>query len=101
MGHARPASSAKVRRIVWTDEAANDLENIVSYITQFNPLAAQRMAARLIAAAEALKEHAERGRPVGEGHRQLAIVRPYLIRYRIDGDTVVVFRCWHGSRLQD
>jgi len=79
----------------------SDLENIVSYISQFNPLAAQRMAARLTSTAAALAEHAERGRPVGNGNRQLAVVRPYLIRYRIDGDTVVVFRCWHGVRQQD
>lgn len=83
---------------MWTEPALADLERIQSYIGQFNPLAAQRMAARLIAATETLSSHAELGRALGRGRRELVIVRPYLIRYRIEDPTVVILRIRHGAQ---
>jgi toxin ParE1/3/4 len=87
-----------VRRLVWTAEAVADLDSIHAYIEQFNPNAARRLGERLIATAATLADHAERGRLVAGGHRELAIIHPYLIRYGIEGDTVYVLRCWHGAR---
>ncbi len=43
MGHAKSPASAQVRRVVWTDEAVANLESIAAYISDFNPLAAQRL----------------------------------------------------------
>ena len=90
-----------MRRVVWTDEAASDLDGIQAYIGQFNPLAAQRLGARLIATAATLVQHAERGRLTRNGLRELTIIHPYLIRYRVERDVVVVLRCWHGARQID
>lgn len=64
-------------------------------------MAAQRMAERLLAAADDLSEHAERGRPIGKGRRELAVVWPYLIRYRIDGDVVYILRIRHGAQAHE
>lgn len=85
-------------RIVWTEPARQDLESIRSYIDQFSPLAAHRMAGRLGAAANGLIDYPERGRPIGRGRRELTIISPYLIRYRLDGDTVVILPIRHGAR---
>jgi len=85
-------------RVVWTEPARQDLEGIRSYIGQFSPLAAQRMAVRLHAAAESLREQPWRGRSIGRGRRELTIIRPYLIRYRLDGEVVVILRIRHGAR---
>ena len=87
-------------RVVWTEPARQDLENIRAYIGQFSPLAAQRMALRLRAAADGLRDYPERGRSIPGGRRELTIINPYLIRYRCDGEIVVILRICHGVRIE-
>jgi addiction module RelE/StbE family toxin len=90
-----------MRRVVWTTEAIGNLTDIRAYIGSFNPLAAQRFALRLWNAAESLAEHPERGRMIGKGRRELAVVRPYLIRYRIMAEGVEILTIRHGARRPD
>jgi plasmid stabilization system protein ParE len=52
----------------------------------------------LLAAADSLSEFAERGRPTHGGIRELTALSPYLIRYRIAGDTVFILRVRHGAQ---
>lgn len=87
-----------MRRIVWTDEAVGNLEAIVTYISAFNPAAAARLAERLIAVADSLAEFSERGRDAGEGRREMTIVWPYVLRYRVSGDAVFILRIRHGAQ---
>ena len=101
VGQAQRIAAAQVRRIIWSEPARNDLQSIRAYIGQFNPSAAQRMAERLLAAAEGLAEHAERGRPLAKSHRELTVIWPYLILYRIEGDDVFILRVRHGARASD
>jgi len=77
------------------------LQSIRAYIGQFNPSAAQRMGERLLAAAESLGDYAERGRPIAKNRRELTIIWPYLILYRIAGDDVFVLRVRHGAQRRD
>jgi len=84
--------------IVWSDLALADLAHIRAYIGQFNPAAAQRFAARIIAATDSLTRFPEIGRHIGNGRRELAIVPPYLIRYRITGARVEIIRVRHGAQ---
>lgn len=90
-----------MRRILWTDEAVGHLEAIVTYISAFNPDAARRLAERLIAAADSLAEFSERGRDAGGGRREMTIVWPYILRYRVEGDTVFILRIRHGARQEE
>ena len=90
-----------MRRVVWSDEAIDNLEAIEAYIDQFNPIAARRVGARIIAATESLAGQSERGRSVGRGQRELATIWPYLIRYRIDPEAVFIVRIRHGARRPD
>ena len=76
----------------------SELSSIRAYIGQFSPLAAQRMTVRLRAAAAALRAFPERGRLAGSGMRELTIVPPYVIRYRVGQDAVVILRIKHGAR---
>ena len=85
-------------QVVWTDAALANLDTIETYIAQFNPPAARRMSVRLIDAGNSLSEQPERGRDVGRGRRELTSVWPYVIRYRVDGDTVAILRIRHGAR---
>ena len=90
-----------MRRVVWTDEAVSNLENIAAYISDFSPLAAQRMALRINAAGDSLVDYAERGRAIGGGRWELVTVPPYLIRYRIEGDMIAIIAVRHGAQEPD
>jgi toxin ParE1/3/4 len=90
-----------LRRIVWTEEAIGHLEAIVAYISAFNPAAASRLGDRLIAVANSLAEFPERGRDAGEGRREMTTVWPYVLRYRVEGERVIILRIRHGARGDD
>lgn len=101
MGNGTRAPSPEMAQIVWTNSALADLQGIRDYIAQFNPTAARHMAARLIAAGNSLATLSERGRPAAQDNRELVAVWPYVIRYRIVGDEVVILRVRHGKRRPD
>jgi toxin ParE1/3/4 len=90
-----------VVQVVWTRPALASIETIRTYIAQFNPPAAQRMALRLTAAGMSLADHPERGRAIGRGRRELVTVAPYLIRYRMRDGVVEILALRHGARLSD
>ena len=87
-----------MRRIVWTDEAVAHLEAIVAYVEAFNPAAARRLAERLIEVADSLAEFPDRGRDVGSGRREMTTVWPYILRYRVIEDRVIILHIRHGAR---
>lgn len=85
--------------VVWTFAAIADVEGIRRYVETFNPRAAQSLAEALIEAAESLADFPHRGRPVvGTQLRELTFVRPYIIRYRVEPERVIVMRVRHGRR---
>jgi len=98
VGRPEQAAATQVRREVWTDRAISDLAAIDGYISDFNPLAAERLAAQLIAAAQSLGHHPHRGRAISPKRRELTIATPYLIRYRVTAESVVVLTIRHGAR---
>lgn len=89
------------RRVIWSAEARANLVAIRAYVGEFSPLAAQRLARRLVTLADSLDQFAERGRPIGEGLREPTVVWPYIIRYRVTESSVVVLRIRHGAQEPD
>ena len=89
-----------MHRVVWSRRAQNDLAGIRDYVGRFAPLAAQRLATRLITAVESLSEHPLRGRSIGSGRRALMTLPPYQIRYRVTTDTVEIVAIRHGARAR-
>ena len=87
------------RDVSWTVSALRDLEGIRAYLDQFNPTAARLVAARLIEAGDSLTTFPKRGRLLGRD-RVLMVVWPYLIRYRVLEDRIVILRVRHGARYQ-
>lgn len=86
-------------RVVWTEPALDGVIHVYDYIFNFNPRAAAHVAETLLAAGDSLVTFPHRGRPVpGTGMRELVTSYPYIIRYRIDGDAVVILRVRHTSR---
>ena len=94
-------SATDLREIVWTDEAIGHLEAIVAYIAAFNPAAADRLGNRLIELADSLAEFSERGRDAGGGLREMTIVWPYVLRYRVEAGRVIILRIRHGARSDE
>lgn len=90
-----------MRRVIWSDEAIENLDRIVEYIEVFDVVAARRIAVRLTTLANSLNEFPERGRPLGDDVRQLSIIRPYLLRYLVTDDAVIIQRVLHGARQLD
>jgi len=88
-------------RVIWSARAIRDLAGIDSYIGQFAPLAAQRFTARLVAIVMSLDSNPHRGRPVSRGVRELVVISPYLIRYRVTAEGVQILRIRHGARQPD
>lgn len=82
----------------WAFQALSDLEDIRTWIARDKPSAARRLEARLRAAAGSLDSQPDRGRALDDGRRELASVRPYLIRYRVEGDRVIILEVRHGAR---
>jgi plasmid stabilization system protein ParE len=76
-------------------------DGIRAYISVFDLAAADRMIERLPHVGNSLSDFPHRGRPAGNGLREIATVRPYILRYRVDADTVSIVRIRHGARQPD
>ena len=87
-----------MHKIVWTDEAIDHLEAIVTYVSVHDPAAAERLGRKLIQLADSLMEFPFRGRDAGDGRRELVTVWPYILRYRIEVERVIILRIRHGAR---
>jgi toxin ParE1/3/4 len=85
-------------QVIWSPTSLRQIEEIHDDIALDNPLASIKMAELLHKAGESLDILANRGRPVpGTSMREL-IVRPYIIRYQVDGNRVLIVRVRHGAR---
>lgn len=88
-------------RVTWSADAVASLNRIVDYIELHDPDAADRIGRDLVAAAESLAYFPNRGRRVGRNVRELVSIRPYVIRYRVAADIVVVRWVKHGASLRN
>jgi plasmid stabilization system protein ParE len=86
-------------RVVWTTVALRGVWRAYDYIVDFNPQATRHMADALFAAGDSLANFPHRGRPVpGTRSRELLSVSPYIIRYRVAGNDVVIQRVRHSAQ---
>ena len=87
-------------RVRWTRRAGANLDREKAYIAAFDPAAATRTATRIVEAVEHLAQHPESGRPGRvPGTRELVVSgTPYIVPYRVQGNTVQILRVLHGAR---
>jgi toxin ParE1/3/4 len=86
---------------VWSPEAINDLAALHAYIEQDDPAAAQRVALHIVKNIETLlPNNPEMGRPGRvPGTRELVIPKtPFIVPYRLVGNTIQILRVFHGNR---
>ncbi|HET7842210.1 MAG TPA: type II toxin-antitoxin system RelE/ParE family toxin, partial [Terriglobia bacterium] len=90
--------SATFMKIVWTEQAIADLEEIEHYIAQERPSAARRVAAHLVTSVEHLAEFPQLGRPGPRPGMRSLVTPPYVISYRVRSGSLQVLTIWHGRR---
>jgi len=89
--------------IVWSPLARMRLREIRAYVAQDKPEAAERLAMRIVAVVEALRNHPHLGRVGAEpGIRELVIGgTPYIVLYRVERERVVISTVWHGKQRRE
>ena len=87
-------------QVKWLRRALENLAAQVEYIEQDNPSAASHVFEQIVDAVHQLALHPSMGRPGRvPGTRELVIANtPFLVPYRVKGDTVIVLRVFHGAR---
>jgi addiction module RelE/StbE family toxin len=89
--------------IVWSRLARARLQEIRAFVAKDKPDAAERLATRIIAVVEALRNYPRLGRAGAEpGIRELVIGgTPYVVLYRIRGHRVIISTIWHGAQRKE
>ena len=84
----------------WTEAAANDLEQIVTYLFENAPDRAEGLVLEIYNAPSALLTFPFRGRPgKKKGTRELVLSPlPYIVVYQIVGEVVNISRVLHGAQ---
>ena len=86
-------------KVVWSPEALDDVARTYDYLEPLNPVAARRIAESLLIAGDSLATFPERGRTgTKPGTRELVVETPYVIVYRMVGETVEILRVWHAAQ---
>jgi addiction module RelE/StbE family toxin len=91
-----------MRRIVILSRAAQDLEDVVDYLSQFYTSTAIRQYDRIISRIKELTHFPNKYEEYGAGHYRFSyrrmIVDDYLIFYVVLDDTIEIHRIQHGKR---
>ena len=90
-------------QLIWSPTARLDLQDLLAYIAEDDPVAARNFARGVFGAIERLAEFPESGRVVPEFNERTLreIIRhPCRIVYRIRSEVrqVEIVRVWHGAR---
>lgn len=89
-------------RLIWTEPALLDLDEIAEYIALDNPLAASRYIQRVFDRVARLEDHPQSGKRPPEltssPYRDV-IIPPCRIFYRIEGDAVFILHVMRTERL--
>lgn len=89
-----------VERTLYDDPASREKARLraLADIKEGRTVSHAEVAERLRLAAESLAEFPHKGREIDHGLRQWGIVRPYLVRYLIDGDHAFIVDIVHGAQ---
>ncbi len=86
--------------IVWSRLARARLVEIRTYVAKDKPDAAARLATRIVAVVEALRNHPNLGRVGAEpGIRELVIGgTPHVVLYSVRKSHITISTIWHGAQ---
>jgi toxin ParE1/3/4 len=92
--------------ILFSPDAASDLERVREFLDLNNPDAAKRALRVIFAALEKVREFPDLGRPTEDADIRQLVIRfgaaGYIVRYTIlpDSGDVLVLRLWHGREAR-
>ncbi|MBN1670775.1 MAG: type II toxin-antitoxin system RelE/ParE family toxin [Kiritimatiellae bacterium] len=89
-------------RLIWTEPALLDLDEIAEYIALDDPLAASRYVQKVFDRVERLEAHPQSGKRPPELPRspyREVVVPPCRVFYRVEGDAVYVLYVMRSERL--
>lgn len=87
--------------VIWSWKALRQLKAVERYVARFRPLAAQRLALRIIASTDDLRLFPEAGRSISRRRRQIVAISPYIVRYRHEDGVVTILEVRHGATITD
>jgi plasmid stabilization system protein ParE len=87
-------------KLVYTDEAIEDLKRLRAFIAVNNPSAAARIAIELVGKIELLPDFPKMGipvemAPVPDSIRDM-IFGKYIVRYSVHASVIIILRVWHS-----
>jgi len=91
-----------VTRVVWTRQAAEDVEAIKAYVARDSERYASLLAERLVAAVGRLELFPQSGRvvpEVGDDSLREVLYGNYRLVYRLQAESVEVVTVYHAARL--
>ncbi len=89
------------RKIVWSFEAATDIEALANYISRDSAFYAAAFVQEILDVSRSLNEYSERGRVVpefGDPNIRELFVRGYRLIYSIEEYRIVLVGLVHGKR---
>jgi plasmid stabilization system protein ParE len=91
-------------KLVYTDEAIEDLQRLREFIAAHNPSAAARIAAELVGKIELLPDFSKMGTPVEmapvpDSVRDMVFGK-YIVRYSVHTSAIIILRVWHGLEAE-
>jgi len=86
-------------KLVYTDEAIEDLKRLREFIAVHNPSAAGRIATELVSKIELLPDFPRMGTPfelapVPDSIRDMVFGK-YIVRYSVHVSAIIILRVWH------
>ena len=88
-----------MQTVRWSDEATTDLVDIIDYIEQRNPIAAQGLHAAIVQSAENLPLMPYLFRPGRVPGTREHVVHPnYIVVYQVGDDVIDVLRVLHSRQ---
>ncbi len=90
-------------QLIWVKEAISDLEECKEFLKSKNPKAAKNAVKRIIEVTKLLLEQPYLGNPIENMPEFQKINIPfgkygYVLKYRIDGQKIVILRVWAGRQ---
>jgi len=86
-------------KLVYTDDAIEDLKRLREFIAVYNPSAAARIAAELVGEIELLPDFPKMGIPVEiaplpDSIRDMVFGK-HVVRYSVHVSAIIILRVWH------
>lgn len=84
--------------IRWLHLAEKDLDDLFAFIAQESLAMAEKEVERVIGEVAGLQSHPAMGRPGRVPETRELVIPPYIVAYRVKGNTVQILRVLHSAQ---